>query len=65
MQLRAFSVEEFCERYGIGRTSAYGEMRSGRLRAVKRGRRTLITYEAANLARGVTGANAASAGAPK
>lgn len=40
---RAFSIPEFCGRYGIGRTNAYQEIATGRLRAVKVGRRTLIT----------------------
>ena len=39
----AFSIREFCSRYAIGRTMAYAEISSGRLRAVKVGRRTLIT----------------------
>ena len=44
---RAFSVTEFCLGYGIGRTIAYQEIAAGRLRAVKVGRRTLITRDAA------------------
>jgi excisionase family DNA binding protein len=44
---RAFSISEFCRQYGIGRTNAYQEIAAGRLRAVKVGRRTLITQEAA------------------
>jgi excisionase family DNA binding protein len=44
---RAVSISEFCLRYGIGRTHAYQEITKGRLRAVKVGRRTLITHDAA------------------
>ncbi|MGC1779768.1 MAG: hypothetical protein WBB34_17685 [Xanthobacteraceae bacterium] len=46
---RAFSIGEFCCRYGIGRTNAYQEIAAGRLRAVKVGRRTLITQDAAEV----------------
>ena len=44
---RAFAIREFCLRYGIGRTHAYQEIAAGRLRAVKVGRRTLISHDAA------------------
>jgi excisionase family DNA binding protein len=40
---RAMSIAEFCQRYGVGRTTAYGEINSGRLRARKIGKRTVIT----------------------
>ncbi len=39
---RAFPLKEFCERYAVGRTTAYQEIASGRLRALKVGRRTVI-----------------------
>jgi excisionase family DNA binding protein len=42
---RAMSLAEFCERYGIGRTKAYEELNSGRLRGRKSGRRTIITED--------------------
>jgi excisionase family DNA binding protein len=44
---RAFSINEFCRAYGIGRTTAYAEIAAGRLRAVKAGGRTLIAADAA------------------
>jgi excisionase family DNA binding protein len=43
--LRAFCVEEFCRRYGVGRTTAYAEMKAGRLPRRKIGRRSLIAED--------------------
>lgn len=42
---RALSIPEFCALYAIGRTKAYEELRSGRLRARKAGHRTLIAAD--------------------
>jgi Helix-turn-helix domain len=42
---RALSIAEFCERYGPGRTRAYEELKSGRLRGRKIGKRTIITED--------------------
>jgi hypothetical protein len=39
---RAFTINEFSERNGIGRDSTYNEIRKGHLRARKAGRRTVI-----------------------
>jgi excisionase family DNA binding protein len=39
---RAMSIAEFCRDYGTGRTTAYQEIKAGRLRAVKCGKRTLV-----------------------
>lgn len=44
---RALGVEEFCRLYRIGRTSAYEEMASGRLRSYTLGRRRFISTAAA------------------
>lgn len=38
----AFTLTQFCEAYGIGRTFAYAEIGAGRLKYRKAGRRTLI-----------------------
>jgi excisionase family DNA binding protein len=37
------SVAEFCARYALSRTKTYEEIKSGRLRALKCGKRTLVT----------------------
>jgi excisionase family DNA binding protein len=42
---RAMSIAEFCQRYGPGRTKTYEELKSGRLRARKIGKRTIITED--------------------
>jgi excisionase family DNA binding protein len=40
---RAMSIAEFCQSYGVGRTTVYEEIKQGRLRARKCGKRTIIT----------------------
>jgi len=42
---RAMSIAEFGEQYGLGRTKTYEELKSGRLRARKIGKRTIITED--------------------
>lgn len=41
-QPRAQSIDQFCRCYGIGRTMVYAQIKTGRLRARKLGRRTII-----------------------
>jgi hypothetical protein len=38
----AFAVREFCVRYGICRDTFYAEVRRGRLRALKLGKKTIV-----------------------
>lgn len=38
----AYSIKEFCQLVGVGRSSAYVEIKAGRLKIVKCNRRTLI-----------------------
>jgi excisionase family DNA binding protein len=42
---RAMSIAQFSERYGLGRTTIYEEIKLGRLRAHKCRKRTLITED--------------------
>jgi excisionase family DNA binding protein len=39
---RAFTIEEFCKTYRIGRTKTYEEIKANRLTVVKLGRKTII-----------------------
>ena len=39
------SIAVFCERYCLGRTRAYEELKSGRLRGRKVGKRTIIAED--------------------
>jgi|GEM_PF-1294334 hypothetical protein len=42
MEPIAFRVSEFCQVYVISKASFYREVQAGRLRIVKRGRRSLV-----------------------
>ena len=39
---KALSIKQFCDRFGVGRTFVYEELKSGRLLANKAGSRTII-----------------------
>lgn len=45
MRKRFRDVREFCQDYGIGLTKFYAEIRAGRLKARKVGRKTLVADE--------------------
>jgi hypothetical protein len=45
---RAMSIARFSEDYAIGRTKAYEELKSGRLRGRKIGKRTIISQDDAD-----------------
>ncbi len=42
MERELFTITEFCKMAGIGRTLAYDLIKSGDIRAVKVGRKTMI-----------------------
>jgi excisionase family DNA binding protein len=44
-QQRAMSIDQFRTRYGVGRTTVYEEIKLGRLRARKCGKRTIIAED--------------------
>lgn len=44
-QTRGMSIPEFSARYGPGRTKTYEEIKSGRLRVRKCGKRSIITED--------------------
>lgn len=48
MQKISYTISEFCEAAGIGRTRAYQEISEGRLRTVKCGSRTLVAADEAH-----------------
>jgi excisionase family DNA binding protein len=41
----SYSIRQVAESTGLGRTSLYEEIKTGRLRAVKNGNRTLVLAE--------------------
>ncbi len=41
----SYSIRQVSENTGLGRTSLYEEIKTGRLRAVKNGNRTLVLAE--------------------
>ena len=45
---QAYDVRSFCTAYGISRSFAYVEIKAGRLKTLKAGRRTLIPRQAAD-----------------
>ena len=47
VEIQAYDIKSFCRAYGISRSFAYLEIKAGRLKTFKAGRRTLISREAA------------------
>lgn len=45
----ALTIRQFCQTYSVGRSLAYSEMSTGKLRFKKAGRRTLILRADADL----------------
>jgi hypothetical protein len=45
---QAYDMRSFCAAYGISRSFAYVEIKAGRLKTLKAGRRTLISRQAAD-----------------
>ena len=48
MNASALTLKDFCDAYRVCRETAYQQIRTGRLRAVKLGRKTLILRAAAD-----------------
>jgi excisionase family DNA binding protein len=44
----AYDIPSFCAAFSLGRTRVYQEIKDGRLRIMKVGRRTLISVQAAD-----------------
>jgi len=47
VEIQAYNLKSFCKAHGISRSFAYLEIKAGRLKLFKAGRRTLISREAA------------------
>jgi excisionase family DNA binding protein len=43
--VRAYSVPQICELAGVGRTHLYAQIKEGKLKALKCGRRTIVLDE--------------------
>ncbi len=49
VEIEAYDIKSFCKAYSVSRSFAYEEIRAGRLKIVKVGRRTLITRRDAQI----------------
>lgn len=45
---RALQIQEFCELYGVGKSTMYEEVKAGRLTVRKIGKRSLIAVDDAD-----------------
>lgn len=44
-QAYAYTIDQFCERYAVGRSFTYQQIKLGKLLTRKAGRRTLVRHE--------------------
>jgi excisionase family DNA binding protein len=44
--LQLFTIRDVCKKCAVGRTTIYAEIKAGRLKRLKIGRRTLVSYSA-------------------
>lgn len=47
LDVRLLTLPQFCQRYNVGRTKAFEEIKNLKLKAVKAGRKTLIPHDGA------------------
>jgi excisionase family DNA binding protein len=45
---RALQIQEFCDMYGVGKSTMYEEVKAGRLQVRKIGKRSLIAVDDAD-----------------
>ena len=43
---KAYSIVGFCDAYGLGKTKVYEEIKAGRLKSAKAGKRRMISVDA-------------------
>lgn len=48
IEIQAYDIKSFCKAFNVSRSFVYAEIKAGRLKVVKVGRRTLIPRENAS-----------------